>query len=397
MNILYICDTDPRSASSGAEQRTNFLWNALKEQGDVYTIRIDIWDREDNVFFDERIYNDCLTVPIKGNNVKSYVQKIQDYLEFKFGFLNLCIYSRPIDVELDSIYDKIKFDVIVCRYIVNVARYKLWKYKVPILVDFDDHYLQVLKTNALPIKNSIFVNYMVRQFVKLQLRFIEKKIYGGWVSNETQLSLIKTKTPVKTLKNILVNPSINYKYLKEERKDYLFTIGYMGYKPNYEGVDFFVNKIWPSIHNKFTKLKYFIGGMNAPQDYVERWNSVEGVEYLGFVENLEELYEGSIASVVPIYSGGGTCIKTLESFAYSRVCISSPFGARGLEKYFDSKDIGLFIYNDSSTFIKILEEEIFDKAKRQINETNAKNFVDKNYSYEKFKESVKNVLGTIKE
>lgn len=392
MNILYISDVDPRKTAVGRDQRGNYLWKSLCEISNVYSIQIS-WD--DSRYIGDNIYRIHFIYPEKISSFKVFIQKIQFALNVRLGCLNLGPYRMSLEKDIIEVFKDIKFDAIVCRYINTVSSYKLWRYNIPIFVDIDDHPLQVQRTLYLSGKNKVF-KFLFEQYTKFQLRLVEYKIFGGWIANESQAHSIRSKTPIQALHNLPIGPSRNYDYLKEERQNYLFTIGYMGYKPNYGGVETFIKEIWPSIHNRFPGLKYYIGGMDAPQDYVDRWNSFEGVEYLGFVENLEKLYENSLASVVPVYSGGGTCIKTLESFAHSRVCISSPFGARGLEKYFDSKDIGLFIYNDTNTFIKILEQEVFDKSKRQINETNAKNFLDKNYSYENFKESVKNVLDTIK-
>ena len=38
MNILFISPADPRLSHAGYAQRTNLLWQVLKEIGNVYTI-----------------------------------------------------------------------------------------------------------------------------------------------------------------------------------------------------------------------------------------------------------------------------------------------------------------------------------------------------------------------
>jgi Glycosyltransferase len=42
------------------------------------------------------------------------------------------------------------------------------------------------------------------------------------------------------------------------------------------------------------------------------------------------LYERSYASIMPIFSGGGTRLKVLESFAYGRPVVSTAKGVEGL-------------------------------------------------------------------
>ena len=41
MNILYLSEPDPRMTHFGGAQRTNYIWRALQEVGDVYTMTFD--------------------------------------------------------------------------------------------------------------------------------------------------------------------------------------------------------------------------------------------------------------------------------------------------------------------------------------------------------------------
>ena len=51
--------------------------------------------------------------------------------------------------------------------------------------------------------------------------------------------------------------------------------------------------------------------------------ALPNVEVSGFVQDLPPVYERAAFTVAPIYWGGGTKIKVLESLAYGRTCVAS--------------------------------------------------------------------------
>ena len=56
-----------------------------------------------------------------------------------------------------------------------------------------------------------------------------------------------------------------------------------------------------------------------------------GVEFTGFVSELEMLYRRAAIVCCPILSGGGTRIKILEAAAHGKAVVSTVVGAEGLE------------------------------------------------------------------
>jgi glycosyltransferase involved in cell wall biosynthesis len=62
-----------------------------------------------------------------------------------------------------------------------------------------------------------------------------------------------------------------------------------------------------------------------------KWCAYPGVVAKGYVENLETVYREAAFSVVPIFEGGGTKIKVLESLAYGRTCVVAEHSVRGHE------------------------------------------------------------------
>ena len=59
---------------------------------------------------------------------------------------------------------------------------------------------------------------------------------------------------------------------------------------------------------------------------------VAGVVPVGFVADLTSAYRECAFTVAPIFSGGGTNIKVLESLAFGRACVLTEHAHRGYQK-----------------------------------------------------------------
>lgn len=382
MNILFIPTKDPRLKNGGNEQRTNLLWESLKRHGTVYTFLVDYSLDCDY----EMVKGEHPIYKIRPKFLKFSFWRIISVILYRLSFYN--VYKRKtIKIKNPQIvFNNISFDVVVTRYVIPLCVYKYWEI-APLLIDVDDHPLQVYDTvhkKRIPIGLKTIGKFLT----KLQTNYIINKSVGGWIANKEQEKSLGNN--YMFLPNIPQFPSASYQVENNERNN-LFTVGVMAYGPNKEGVTHFLGQIWPSFHEKYPDVQYFIVGKGASDVEVKLWNNYEGVKYLGFVEDLELLYEKTLATVVPVYSGGGTCIKTLESMAYSRPCISTPFGARGLAEDVINGEKGILLFEDAESFINAYER-VLDSNRRDEIEEQGRHFVTSNYSVDSFDKAVDDVV-----
>lgn len=383
INILYITNKDPRKCSHGNEQRTNALWNELKKYGVVYTLQILNNIKEGYV---ETIHPICFYAPNQ-----HYKKPLYDFfyqLVERLTSVPYLPFTYPLYKEINNLFPHIKFDLVVIRYVFDFAKFHLWK-AGPTIVDIDDHPAQLfdtMKQKRLPTLLRPLGKFLNR----IQLFLIFKKISGGWISNQEQLKMCPSL--IKYLPNIPQKPSEKYNPQEQDRK-YLFSIGLMSYPPNYLGVDNFLNTIWPVFHRRFPHVNFIIGGKEAPSEYAYKWNCIDGVKYVGFIKDIESAYQHCIASVVTVETGGGTCIKTLESLAFSRVCLSTEFGARGVFKDEDPQTNGILLYRTANDFINYYDM-LQNEQKRRNMEQCAFLYIESNFSNKKYQDSVRNVVSS---
>ena len=385
MNILYVPTKDPRLTNGGNEQRTNLLWESLKRYGNVYTFLLDRKLEKES----ERIDGQHPIYKYRLNVNKRSLWYIFNVFICRLAPFSIWRGKNIKQPNVARVFRNVSFDLVVTRYIYPLCYCNYWEI-APLLIDIDDHPFQVYNTvqkKRLPIGLKTIGKYITTW----QTKYIVNKAKGGWIANKEQLNLCGNNFGF--LPNIPQFPSIDYKVDYGERKN-IFTVGAMGYGPNKEGVTYFLKQIWPLFHKRYPEVKYYIIGKGAKKDVADLWNSYEGVKYLGYVEDIEALYEKTLATVVPVYSGGGTCIKTLESIAYSRTCLSTRFGARGLSEDIVNEEKGILLFEDAESFINAYNK-VLDTKRREENEKRGRDVVTSIYSIDSFNKAVDDIVSKL--
>ncbi|MHB8798305.1 MAG: glycosyltransferase family 4 protein [Thermoanaerobaculia bacterium] len=110
----------------------------------------------------------------------------------------------------------------------------------------------------------------------------------------------------------------------------LVFLGALDWRPNLEGVRWFLERVWPSIRKTVPEAKLVIGGSNPPAG-LERTFSGEGVRCVGRVPDAQAFFASGAGMVVPLLSGGGMRVKILEAMALGVPVVSTRLGATGIE------------------------------------------------------------------
>lgn len=105
-------------------------------------------------------------------------------------------------------------------------------------------------------------------------------------------------------------------------------VGKFGYAPNAEGADFFIDHVLSALRSKVPGSRLRLVGQ-CPPELARRWRSVDGVDVMGFVDDLAPEYASASLVVAPVFSGGGTQIKVLEALGHACGTVVSGFAATG--------------------------------------------------------------------
>ena len=108
----------------------------------------------------------------------------------------------------------------------------------------------------------------------------------------------------------------------------LFHLGAMDWQPNAEGVNWFLDSCWPSMHRQFPELKLHLAGRGFPPSLMNR--SIENVIMEGTVEKAVDYMQDKQIMIVPLKAGSGLRIKILQGLALGKTIISTTIGCEGI-------------------------------------------------------------------
>jgi polysaccharide biosynthesis protein PslH len=106
--------------------------------------------------------------------------------------------------------------------------------------------------------------------------------------------------------------------------------GQFDYAPNSLGIHRFLREGWPIVRRERPQAQLRLAGAGMSVDLAREVRAAEGVEALGFVDSVEAELASSSVAIIPIWQGGGTRLKVLESMAAARPIAGTPLGVSGL-------------------------------------------------------------------
>ncbi len=129
----------------------------------------------------------------------------------------------------------------------------------------------------------------------------------------------------------------------------LFHIGAMDWLPNQEGMDWFLDNVWPLVAAEFPACRLKIAGKRMPERYFKYRSERVMVEE--FVPDALEYMSTGRIMVVPLFSGSGMRVKIVEGMAMGKAIVTTPVGLEGIPAT-DGREVLLATNVDS--FVRVL-------------------------------------------
>lgn len=109
----------------------------------------------------------------------------------------------------------------------------------------------------------------------------------------------------------------------------LLTAGF-GYAPNFQGLQWFLQHVYPLIRSQRPDVKFLFAGSSA-RAAAERLGPLpDGVEFNSDPQDIRPSFRRALVYVVPLLAGGGTRLKILEAMAMNLPVVSTRIGADGV-------------------------------------------------------------------
>lgn len=154
----------------------------------------------------------------------------------------------------------------------------------------------------------------------------------------------------------------------------LFHLGAMDWRPNKEGLEWFLEEIWPDIEKLSGDLRFYIAGKHMQKQFFN-YDS-ENLIVEGEVFDAVEFMNSKAIMIVPLISGTGMRVKIIEGMAMKRCIIATSTAAEGINCE-HGKDI--LIADSADEFYRSILQCIVNPHRwREIGE-NARKTVEKNH------------------
>ena len=387
MDILFVETKNVFKPHFGAEQRSNLLLRACCKIAHVDVVLFKQYDIIPNIENCKIVYE---------NNIdNNYTKWDSIKTRISFGYECFGAVNPKMQMIISSLLSAKKYDYIVVRYVPKAVRYGLMKFADRLVIDIDDNPMtkliqQFKSSETLSLKKKIGRIYQQFKlpFCKKAYTNIVKSIKIPFVSNIEDIAVNETKCV--HLPNVpFTEPDVDYCDFSATSKRVIW-VGLVNYPPNYLGLDHFFKIIYPKVLLKIPDFEVVVVGKYEGYD-VSKWQKIQGVSVKGFVEDLEAEYLSARAAIVPCYSGAGTNIKVLEAMRMKRPCITSEYGARGYDNYFDN-NVDYLVCKDDDSFATSIIDMLENEDKNHTITKNGFKKVSQYFSKEGFYKIVESCL-----
>ena len=206
--------------------------------------------------------------------------------------------------------------------------------KAPIILRQENLELSIMKKYFENQSNPIlkFYSYIqYKKFIKYEPDLCSKFDMCVMISQIDQRKLLEFDPKIKTAVIPLGVEEELFNNQQTNTESYtLFHIGSLSWYPNYDGINWFLKKIFPSVVQKYpgSKLYLYGGGFLNKYYFDEKIKSCIVVK--GFVEDIWPEVQNKLLAIVPLRIGSGIRVKIIELLAAGHNVISTSIGIEGL-------------------------------------------------------------------
>lgn len=339
MKTLYIAPGFGMDVKTGGGQRTRLVFEALNSFSDVdvmpvgshadpfhWTVFPEASNIVDGRFGRKQLFG---LMPMIAKRNRFAAQKIGRLITSRREHFSADDVSRATMAKVDLS----RYDLIVGRYLEPISKMGVLEMArdAPVLVDIDDrddNKMRNMATNrSASLPKRFYARRLHRQLVDI---FAEKiaLVDHLWLASSDDLEGI-VHPSMSVLPNIpFLTIADDYDPRAAEEAGRILFIGHAQHLPNRDGLMSFVAGAWPSIRAQFPNARLRVVGREFTQSILGAGEK-DGVDILGFVEDLQEEYARASIVIAPVMEGGGTKIKVLEAMQFQKPVVAHRHSTHG--------------------------------------------------------------------
>lgn len=250
-------------------------------------------------------------------------------------------FSTDFDRRLMQILEEEQFDIVhleslfMTPYIATIR--KMSGAKIILRSHNLEHIIWERLANSEANKpKRMYLKHLASRLKKYELQTINEVDGIAAISQEDtkRFTDLKCEVPMITIPFGINLDQYHPQEKQPKRPLRFFHIGAMNWEPNKEGINWFIDSIWPKVQQQ--PLTFHMAGRFMP-NYLSDLHSDQFLVY-GEVDSVQDFMNQNDVMIVPLLSGSGIRIKIIEAMAMGKAVISTSVGAEGIN-YTDRKDI----------------------------------------------------------
>lgn len=379
MRVLIVSPEIPIPLNNGGKLRVYHLLKSLVQQGHEVTFVVygdGTTSPHCNWFGEDRVFNLVqVTKPVKLLRIFDFICAVFRGVPYQYAYYSTRNMRKTISNLLFCGYD-----ICMVEYLAMLDNLHFGK----------ENYLRVIDTHNVEYRRvqqqetgyfflHKFYSFYVKHYEKKQLNNVDT-ILACSDADAEYFKSNQINTPILVVPNgVDTNYYSSFRLNREYQSKRLIFIGSLDYWPNIEGLDWFVNEIWPKLLEMEPQVEFHIIGRNPGNDVI-RLGTKPNVTIYGNVPDVREHLCIATIVVVPLKSGSGTRLKILEAMAAGKAIVSTSIGAEGID-YTDNFNI--VIADSVKSFLNSIINLLNDQERRTKIEIKAKDLAERKYEWNK--------------
>ncbi|MCC6300293.1 MAG: glycosyltransferase [Anaerolineales bacterium] len=375
MKILFLSRWFPHPANNGSKLRIRNLLRGLNRRHDVTLLS----------FSDQpqgKVASSAATwSPCTGTHVIAWREFNPQSARAKAGFMNwkprslVDTFSPEMAGTISRLIGESQYDLVIASQL-DMAAYYPYFGRLPAV--FEELEIGL----SLPTLNGS-ANW--KSLIRSSLTWIKYREYLRRLLGAFRVVTVASTTEKElalrhfaNLRNVVVIPNCldmaEYQGIHVElQSNALVFAGSFRYRVNYEAMQWFVGNVFPLVLNKVPSARLIITGDHAGLPL----SSYRNVTLAGHVDDVKSLIASSAVALAPLWSGGGTRLKILESLALGTPVVSTRKGAEGLDVVNGKTAM---LSDDPVEFADMVVQLLENPALRQSLSAEGQNLVRQKYS-----------------
>lgn len=382
MKILIISDKPPWPGTSGGALAVLEIIKGIAGQKARLSVIYAVTDK----------HHDTAVPPdkINGNRLNNIPVRINAGINIPLLILNILLSKRPYNIarfnspgfrrKLKAILKESSFDIIQFEGLNMSGYIKTVREHSDALIAIRSHNIEheIWSRLAANEKNHLRKYYMgilSRRLKRYELQAIKQCDFHVPVTGRDNTYFVKAGINIP----YYIYPyarSVKKRTNTESDKNTITYIGSLDWKPNQEGIQWFLNKVWEKLHTAYPDLTLLISGRNAPEWLVKKFKR-KGVRYYGEVSNAEDFMDRGYIMIIPLLSGSGIRVRAIQAMAMGIPIVTTTSGIEGIDAR-DGRE--LLVAVSAENYVECISRLLEDEILYTNLSLNSMKFIERNYN-----------------